>query len=195
MIKAIIFDCFGVVLTDALQEIRAELARRDPAAAQEVRDIIAANNRGLMQPEESNARIAALLGTDSAALRSQVKAGEVRNKKLLAYILELRKTYKTAMLSNVAVSSLNRRFPEDELLEYFDEVVASAEIGYIKPAHEAYEITAERLGVKLEECVFTDDRPEFCMAAVATGMQAVVYTDFMQFHHDLSGLLSIEQNL
>lgn len=77
MIKAIIFDCFGVVLTDALQEIRAELARRDPAAAQEVRDIIAANNRGLMQPEESNARIAALLGTDSAALRSQVKAGEV----------------------------------------------------------------------------------------------------------------------
>jgi hypothetical protein len=39
MIKAIIFDCFGVVLTDALQEIRSELEQHNPRGAAEVSDI------------------------------------------------------------------------------------------------------------------------------------------------------------
>lgn len=194
MTKAVIFDCFGVVLTDALQEIRAELARKDPTAAQEVRDIIAANNRGHIDPQESNKRIADILGLDVEVFRSQVRAGEVRNDRLLSYILSLRKQYKTAMLSNVAVSSLERRFPGDELKEYFDEVIASAEIGFIKPDAQAYEITAERLGLEPSECVFTDDKVSFCEAAATVGMQAIVYTDFVQFTSELEALLANSEN-
>lgn len=194
MTKAVIFDCFGVVLTDALQEIRAELALKDPTAAGEVRDIIAANNRGYIDPQESNKRIAGILGLDVEVFRAKVHAGEVRNDRLLSYILSLRKQYKTAMLSNVAVSSLERRFPGDELKEYFDEVIASAEIGFIKPDARAYEITAERLGVETSGCIFTDDKPSFCEAARAVGMKAIVYTDFVQFTTDLEALLANSKN-
>ena len=190
MIKAIIFDCFGVVLTDALQEIRSELEQHNPRGAAEVSDIVAANNRGLMEPYESSERIAGILGVSVQEFKARVAEGEVRNNRLLAYILELRKRYKTAMLSNIAGSSLQRRFPENELALYFDEVIASADIGYAKPEPQAYEIAAERLGVQPSECVFTDDREGFCAAATAVHMQALVYTSFAQFHAELESLLA-----
>lgn len=189
MIKAIIFDCFGVVLTDALQLIREELAQIDPDAARVVTDIIAANNRGIISPGESNERIAAILGVTVPEFRGRVADGEVKDDKLLSYIKVLRPQYKTGMLSNIAGSSLARRFPNDELADYFDVVVASGDIGFAKPEPEAYEITAERLGVRLDECVFTDDREVFCEAATSVGMHAIPYTNFAQFKHDLEALL------
>ncbi|MBL8122330.1 HAD-IA family hydrolase [Candidatus Saccharibacteria bacterium] len=191
MIRALVFDCFGVVLTDALQELRAELALRDVMAAEEVRDIVAANNRGLIAPHESNQRLASIFGMPTEVFRAKIAAGEVRNEQLLQYIGGLRKHYKTAMLSNIAGSSLARRFPDEELSLYFDEVLASADIGYMKPDKEAYEIAAERLGVELNECIFIDDREAFCAAAKAAGMQAILYTDFAQFTKDLEALLSM----
>ncbi len=190
MIRAIIFDCFGVVLTDALQEVRTALAEHDSAAADKVTDIVAANNRGLVPPSESNAKIAHVLGMDADAYRALIAAREVRNSALLEYIQGLRKTYKTAMLSNIAGSSLERRFPDDELGVYFDEVVASADIGYMKPEPEAYRFVAERLGVTPNECVFIDDREVFCVAATSVGMQAILYTNFAQFRQGLESTLA-----
>ncbi len=55
-------------------------------------------------------------------------------------------------------------------------------------------IAAERLGVLPSECVFTDDKPDFCEAARQAGMQAIVYTDFVQFTDDLKALLRDAEN-
>jgi putative hydrolase of the HAD superfamily len=94
------------------------------------------------------------------------------------------------MLSNITVQGIERRFPDDELGKYFDEIVISSEIGYAKPDREAYEITAERLGVKPEECIFTDDRIDFCVAAEAVGMKAIEFRNFEQFKLNLETLLT-----
>jgi putative hydrolase of the HAD superfamily len=190
MIRAVVFDCFGVILTDVLSEIRAELAQRDPGAAEEIRGIIAANNRGLIEPRESNEQIASLLGMDPHVFRQQVREGETKNEPLLSYILDLRKSYKTAMLSNIAGSSLDRRFPNNELAQYFDVVAASADIGYAKPDREAYLHVADALGVRPEECLFTDDKEGFCTAATSVGMHSIVYTDFIQFKTALGKILA-----
>lgn len=190
MIRAIIFDCFGVVITDALQQLRHELHAVNPEGARAVSDIVAANNLGLMEPGEANERIAAILGISTGDFKRQVAAGELRNTPLLAYIHELRGSYMTAMLSNIAGSSLARRFPDDELSHYFDVVVASSDIGFAKPEAEAYETTAARLGVRCDECVFVDDRQRFCEGATAVGMHSILYTDFVQLRKDLSSLLT-----
>lgn len=189
MIRAIIFDCFGVVITDALQQLRHELRAVNPDGARAVSDIVAANNLGLMEPGEANERIAAILGISTGDFKRQVAAGELRNLPLLTYLLELRRSYKTAMLSNIAGSSLARRFPNGELAQYFDVVVASSDIGFAKPEPEAYEITAERLGVRCDECVFVDDRQRFCEGATSVGMQSILYTDFVQLSKELASLL------
>lgn len=189
MIRAIIFDCFGVLITDALQAIRDKAGAHDVAAVREISDIVAANNRGLIDPSESNERIAAILGITSAELRAMVAAGEVKNIELMDYVLTLRDRYKTAMLSNIAGSSLRKRFDPGELEDHFDVVVASGDIGFAKPEPEAYQTVADLLDVRCDECVFIDDRELFCEGARATGMQAILYTDFAQLKRELVCLL------
>ena len=191
MIKAVIFDCFGVVITDAMQLVRQELDARDPLSGQKMHDIILANNRGLIPPEESNQGIAELLGVDVESFRARIDRGEVRDEALLEYILELRKTHKTAMLSNIARASLDRRFSVGELERYFDTVVVSGDIGYAKPEAEAYEAVAEELGLRLDECLFIDDREEFCEAARSVGMQALQYESFSQCKKAVNRVLTL----
>jgi len=189
MIRAIIFDCFGVIITDVLQSIREDLAQTNPEGAEAIKDIIAANNHGFIEPGETNERIATILGISSGDFRRQIAQGEARNDKLLTYILGLRATYKTGMLSNIAGTSLARRFPDDELKSYFDVVVASSDIGFAKPERQAYEIVADRLNLRCDECVFIDDRELFCEGATSVGMCAIVYTNFAQCKYDLETLL------
>lgn len=121
---------------------------------------------------------------------AQVAIGEFKDQDLLQFVAALRKQYKTAMLSNVDADSLSRRLPDEELQEYFDTVVISGEIGYAKPEPEAYGTVADRLGVRLDACVFTDDREEFCEAARAVGMKAIHYKSSDQFKRELHELLA-----
>ncbi|CAN5382484.1 hypothetical protein BH09PAT4_BH09PAT4_07880 [soil metagenome] len=188
-VKAIIFDCFGVILTDALSVLCTELEARDPKKVVEIRALIHAANRGIIAPEESTRQVAELLGTTVEQYRTRIREGEVRDQYLLDNIKTLRSRYKTAMLSNITAQGIQRRFPDNELAEYFDVVVVSSEIGYAKPDAEAYQITAERLGLEPKNCVFTDDRPEYCEAARQVGMQAIEYSSFTQFWCDLTEVI------
>lgn len=192
MMRAIIFDCFGVLITDVLKSIRDELYERDQNAALEVDQLVRAANLGVISPGESNQKVAAILGVPYEDYRARIDGGEVRNTKLLDYILELRKTYKTAMLSNISSHSLDKRFTKDELATYFDEVIVSGDVGFAKPSPEIYDIAAKRLGVKPEECVFIDDRELFVSAATSVGLVGIVYTDFVQLRKELVSLLGLQ---
>ena len=120
MIKAIIFDCFGVVITDAMLIVQQELDAKDPVAGQRMHDLIRANYRGIISPEESNEGIAELLGIPVDEFRGRIDHGEVKDHRVLEYAKELRRTYKVGMLSNIARPSLNHRFTQQELDECFD---------------------------------------------------------------------------
>jgi HAD superfamily hydrolase (TIGR01509 family) len=185
MIKAIIFDCFGVLVEDSLKAIGAGL---EPELRQRVIDVLHAAHHGLIESAESTRRVCEILGITAEEYRRQVDAGEIKNRPLLAYIGELHQTYKTAILSNISIGGIGRRFTAEEL-SVFDAVVASGEVGYAKPEAQIYEIAADRLEVRLEECVFTDDREEYCEGARGVGMQAILFEDFEQFKHDLQKLL------
>jgi putative hydrolase of the HAD superfamily len=167
----------------------AELEATQPDKVREMRAVAHAANKGIVSPEESTARIAELLDMSVEDYRDRIRTGEVRDTKLLDYIKTLRGTYKTALLSNITQQGIERRFPDNELNAYFDEVVISSEIGYTKPDPEAYIITAERLGVTLQECLFTDDRPDYIAAARQCGMQGIVYESFPQFKDALTEVL------
>jgi len=68
-------------------------------------------------------------------------------------------------------------------------VVASADIGFAKPEAEAYQITADRLGVRYDECVMIDDREDYCQGAIAAGMHAILYKSLVQLQRDLDRVL------
>lgn len=189
MIKAIIFDCFGVIITDALHEVSSELAARDPEAYKKVVDIIHANNRGLITPAESTPQIAKILGITPEAFRQRISQGEVKDNQMMTFIRGLRKNYKTGLLSNIGKDSLRRRFSEEELAEHFDAVVVSGEVGYMKPDRAIYRYAAEELGVKPNECIFIDDREVHCRGAAEAGMQPILYEDLGQLKSQLNAYL------
>ena len=88
---------------------------------------------------------------------------------------------RTALLSNTAGGSTT-------LGRHFDALVFSGEIGWAKPAREAYLITADQLGVPAGRCVFVDDSRRNVDGAVAAGMVGVHHTSVSATLAELSVL-------
>ena len=190
MIKAVIFDCFGVLLGDAHKMHIMEVEKSDPDKAQEIRAINRATDLGILGSEEAAQYIGELLDMEPEELAEEQRQLEVPNRELLAFIATLKPAYKIGLLSNV--SSRDRigiRFEPGELDRYFDCIVTSGEEGMVKPQPQLYEIMATRLGVEPSECVFVDDIQAFCDGARAVGMQAVQFTTTSQAVTDVAALL------
>nr|WP_162064581.1 HAD family phosphatase [Vibrio taketomensis] len=69
----------------------------------------------------------------------------------------------------------------------FDGAVISAEVGYLKPQSEIYQILLESHQLCAKECVFIDDMPHNVEGAKAIGMAAIQFENALQcqqaLHH------------
>lgn len=194
MIKAVIFDFFGVIVGDgfdATYRIAGGDSHKDKLFIEQLLDKA---NRALISPQEFQEQICTHLGISAERYIEAVNRSENINMELLGYIKSLRASYKTAILSNVNKGGLERRLNTGTLDEYFDVVVASGEVGYIKPEPQIYELTAKKLGVQVGECVFIDDREPYVIAAQEVGMSGIVYHDFEQMKTELNKILAADSD-
>jgi putative hydrolase of the HAD superfamily len=90
----------------------------------------------------------------------------------VALIRALRPLYRTAILSN-ADASLPGRLRALRLDDLCEAVVCSADVGMAKPDPAIYRLTAARLALAPEACLFVDDSEENVEAARQVGMTAV----------------------
>ncbi len=74
------------------------------------------------------------------------------------------------------------QFPIFKLL---DGQIISSEEKVIKPEPEIYQRLFTRFGLKPEECIFTDDRPENIEGGRRVGMEGIVFTDARQYEKAL----------
>jgi epoxide hydrolase-like predicted phosphatase len=93
----------------------------------------------------------------------------------------------TALLSN----SWGNDYPRDGWAQTFDVVVISGEVQMRKPEPEIYQLTARRLGLAPEECVFVDDLMPNIRGAVAVGMVGVHHVSPGQTLDELETLLGV----
>jgi epoxide hydrolase-like predicted phosphatase len=190
MIKAIIFDCFGVFIGNPYKFRAQEIEQSDPAKYLQLRDVNHASDRGFLSNEESATQMAEIIGITVEQFLAEQASGEVSNTELIQYAKQLRPTYQLAMLSNVSSRErLEVRFEPGQLDELFDVVVASGDEGTIKPEPRIYEIALERLQLLPEECVFVDDILENCQAAEALGIRSIQYLSYRQTVTDLEALI------
>lgn len=190
MIKAVIFDCFGVLLGNAYKTHLAEVERVDPDRAAQIRAINHASDMGILTREETAEHVSELFGIDVEDFLAEQNQVEIPNAQLLEYIATLKPAYKVGLLSNVSSRDrLGIRFEPGQLDALFDTIVASGDEGYVKPQPEIYHIAATRLGVDPSECVMIDDIMEFCDGARAIGMQAIQFTSTGQCIDDLNALI------
>jgi putative hydrolase of the HAD superfamily len=122
--------------------------------------------------EEIGAAVAAEHGVDPEAV---AEAWAIATWQIDLAVVELvqavREVVPTALLSN-ASSHLQLDLDLCGIGDEFDVVVGSAELGFAKPAPEAFRAAAEALGVPLDRCLFVDDTLANVEAARALGMRA-----------------------
>lgn len=107
-----------------------------------------------------------------AEFRHDFFAGDRLDDDLVAFVRSLHLRYKTALLSNFS-ARLRQLVAQYRLMDAFDVIVISGEEGIVKPDAHIYQLTAERLGMPLAECLFVDDSAENIAGARVAGMQAL----------------------
>lgn len=98
---------------------------------------------------------------------------------------------RTALLSN---SWGVDGYPVEQLESLFETIVISGEVGLRKPDPEIYRLTAERLDLQPESCVFIDDLDRNVEAAEQVGMLGILHTDIEETVAVLESAFGIELN-
>lgn len=187
MIKAIIFDCFGVLATEAWLPFKAKYFRNDPKKFEEASDLAKQANAGLISHQDFINSAAQLAGI-SPQEAEQFISRNVPNEELFALITQLKKTYKIGFLSNIAGDFLQRMFTKEQLT-LFDQTSLSFETGFVKPDPRAFIEMTTKLGVEPNEAVMVDDQERIITGAREAGLQAILFKDYEDFKISLDKLL------
>jgi epoxide hydrolase-like predicted phosphatase len=111
------------------------------------------------------------------------------NNELIDIIKEFRnKGYKTALLSNNSIE-LRNKLEDIGIINIFDEVIISAEVGFQKPEPKIFQILFDKLRVKPNEVVFIDDTPRSLGGAGDIGYIPVLFKDNESLKLELSNIL------
>ena len=189
MIKAIIFDCFGVLASDSWAEFTKKYLASRPVAARRAEELNRRSDIGLLSHDEWVSGMAVIAGVSEDQVRLE-RLQNTDNDELLAYIAaNLRSQYRMGIVSNVG-----RGFRTDLFRSLqgtlFDEIVLSYKVGITTPDERIYLLAAERLGVEVGDCVFIDDRQANVDGASEAGMRSMQYKDFESFTQQLEEILN-----
>ncbi len=197
-IRAIIWDMGGVIVRTEDPTSRVELAQRLGLTRQALEDVVFAGEYsdratvGQIKIDELWLNICGQLKLPPEQVREIQRAfwgGDQLDTELVDYIRALRPKYRTALLSN-AWSDLREILTERwRIIDAFDEIIISAEVGLMKPDPHIFQLAAERLGVSPTEAVFIDDFAVNVRAAAECGLHAIRFRDPAQARAELEALL------
>jgi putative hydrolase of the HAD superfamily len=188
MVKALIFDCFGVFYIDPVFAYM-----RDPATLPEKAKALHALDKqaavGALDRQGFVTQAASLLGISESESEQRFFHGSERNEPLVELVQKLRKTYRIGMLSNIGGDMMDGFFSAEERERLFDTVILSGDVKLAKPDRAIFELACKQLGVELHEAVMIDDMQTTCDTVKTYGMESVCYKDFEQFQAELTAIL------
>ena len=114
--------------------------------------------------------------SETKSFHDQFFGGDMIDRSLIEYIRSLRGSFHTGLISN-AWSGLRDLLAREKLLDLFDTVVISAEVGVVKPSAKIYELALDQAKVAAGEAVFVDDMPLNIEACEKVGMRGILFND------------------
>ena len=190
MFKAIIFDCFDVLVSNGIPIFINNYLADDLASQKSIFLLVESLNSGRIDYQTFLLKVSELSNVTLDETR-RIMDNNVPDIKLFEYIRTvLKPNYKLAMLSNAGDDWLDEMIGNNRK-SLFDEIILSFKVGFIKPQKEIYLLTANQLGVRPNECVMIDDKESYCKGARKTGMHAIQYKTLGQMTNDLNSLLSL----
>ena len=197
--RGLILDFGGVVTTDLFGELSAFSIREGLAPdafvhvlrdVPEGRDAFQAVEVGRISQRTYEVIIGRLLGVDDRGLLRRALGGLRPRPQVLDLVQRARKAgIRAAVLSNSWGEGEYDPYEGYSLDAMFDAVVISGETGLCKPDPAIYLLTAEKMGMPPQECVFADDTAANLQPATELGMAAVHFTD------DAAGVTEFERLL
>jgi epoxide hydrolase-like predicted phosphatase len=187
MIKAIIFDCFGLFYVDS---VRAFIEAQPRSIQTDLTDAVRAFDLEVMNEQDLIRHLSQRSGMPPEVVGQNLYSPEmVRNQALMEYAQGLRGKYKISLLTNLSPHTMDKYFTQEERAQYFDDVVVSSEVGLVKPQPEIYLLACKRLGVTPAEAVFIDDSSLNVQAATKLGMHGITYTNLAEMEQALTRIL------
>lgn len=187
-VKAILFDCFGVLYPQAsgdFFENHQELF--------ESRDVLDELNLqidlGKIDRAGFFSRLEAITGIPTEKIQTEMDQELKPDEKLVSLIQRLKSRYKIGLLSNAGKEEIDIVF-RDKIDNLFDSMAISYEVGVVKPQAEIFTTCCKRIGVSLGQCLFVDDSEVNLEAAEKLGMKALYYPVFGNIPDELLRLAS-----
>lgn len=188
MIKAVIFDFFGVIRSDDFWQF----LKRDPLTDIAFNELAGEVNIGAIGWKTFVNKVA------QAAVRTPEEinamyAAEKIDPLVVGMIHELHKNYKTGLLTNASQEFIEPLLKEHHLAELFDAVVVSSRLGFIKPDPRIFKEMLTQLNIKPAEAVYVDDLERHVNGANALGMNAILFRNYRQCKKELDAVLKTNQ--
>ncbi len=197
MIKAIVFDYGGVIeifKPDFNKEVVDYLKIKEEDWDNVYFSLNYLCNTGQKTYEEVYALTAKELGASDEQIlkvleiKKNNKETNKINFKLIEIIKKLRNAnYKIGLLSNNYIS-LRKELENLKLIDLFDSIVVSGEVGYYKPQPKIFEILFNELRVKNTEIIFIDDTENSLKGAKEIGYTPILFTTNEKLKEDLKNL-------
>lgn len=189
MIKAVIFDYYGVIQTDQVIVWCEKNSADHPDLRSKVDEASARIDLDEITLDQYFEELAAAVNRPVDVVRQELRDEVAINQSLLKAIDQLRERgLKTAILSNDG-SSLRAYLDDHDITKHFDEVFISGEINMMKPDPRIYQYCAQQLKLHPSEILFFDDRQSNVDGAIRAGLQAEMYISISQVRQVLSDLL------
>jgi putative hydrolase of the HAD superfamily len=195
----LLVDWGGVMTTDVFTSFAAFCAREglDEDAVKQLfrsdltaRGLLAGLETGAVPEDEFEQGIAELLDVPAPGLIARLMRDTRIEPRMTAAVRTAREAgARTGLVSNSWGSG---GYPREQLAELFVGVVISGEAKVRKPSREIYELGAQAIGLRPDECVFVDDLRGNLKPAAELGMAVVHHTSVDETLHQLSDLLAVD---
>lgn len=184
MIKAVIFDYFGVISSDEYWN----LVKADKNLSSDFLNIANRVNLGKLHWRDFIQMVADKTSQSFPEVEAMYSSERI-NPEIVALIKGLRENYKTGMITNAHHEFLEPILEKTGLNDIFDSIVISSKAGYIKPDQQIFDIALSELGVAPPEAVFIDDISRNAAGAEQAGIKAIHYQSLEQLKAELNQLL------
>ena len=200
-IRAVFFDLGGVILRTEYQAPRQQLAERLGMEYDDLDRIVFDSETGIQaatgaitsrQHWEAVVKRLKRPMEELELIRDEFFAGDIIDRDILNFLRSLRGTHKTGLISN-NWSDLRDYLAREKIIDAFDHIIISAEVGVAKPQPEIFRIALEQAGVKPEEAVFVDDFYANIEGCEKVGMKGIHFKDDQSAMQQLKELLSTGQ--
>jgi len=197
-LRAVFFDLGGVLVRTEDREPRRRLAQSLGMSYEEIEKIVFENESSLQAslgriPETQHwqniTRSLNLPEAEVERIRTEFFGGDRVDLELIKLMRSVRPGIRVGLISN-AWSDLRAWISKQGFADAFDQMIISAEVGWVKPDPRIYQKALEDFQVLPQEAVFLDDMLKNVEGARRIGMHGIHFQKPEQAMGELKKLLS-----